>query len=152
MNLRTLVLPAFLLLLTGAASAQATDRAERTPAHYAEADLQRLTELLGLRPEQVEECRRMMEAYEKTLFDRRELLRKELEVLDRERHKHLVELARKLDEKQVELLNGMLKTDRLPITMDTAEPGTVRARVEEPAKGREKQGPVKQTSPTTLSR
>lgn len=152
MNLRTLVLPAFLLLLTGAASAQATDRAERTPAHYAEADLQQLTDLLGLAPQQVEEFRRMMVEYEKNLFDRRELLRKQLDLLGQERNKHLVELTRFLDDKQSERMNELLKTDELPTTLGTAEPGSVKGRAAEPAKGREKQGPVKQTSPTTLSR
>ncbi|HQW86827.1 MAG TPA: hypothetical protein PLH93_06565 [Flavobacteriales bacterium] len=155
MILRTLAVGALLMGLHGPVVAQDPVLPARSAEHYAEADLARITSLVGLRADQVEDCRRMLVMNETALFERRENLRREIALLEKEYLRNFSTVTRTMEPEQAEQLLRTMKAGELPLTWEVAEPGSVRGIDAGPAKS----GPVKKsgtsgrpTSPTTLSR
>ncbi|MBK6627856.1 MAG: hypothetical protein IPJ87_09225 [Flavobacteriales bacterium] len=154
MIIRTLSLAIILLAAQPRATAQTADV---TPAHYAEAQVAWLDELLKLTPEQVVECRRMLVEHESQQTDTRQGLRAMMAQLEEQQREAWSGLNRSLTTEQAEKLLRATKQG-VPVTMDTAEPGSTHGhRKEDGTQGTppEKKGATSgkpASSPTTLSR
>ena len=155
MIIRTLSLACILLYAQPRATAQATDV---TPAHYAEAQVAWLDELLKLTPEQVVECRRMLVEHENKQTQLRESLRETLVQLEEQQREAWDGLNRSLTTEQAEKLLRATRTNGVPVNMNTAEPGSTRGHAKEdgtPGARSEKKGATSgkpTSSPTTISR
>ncbi|HMQ75760.1 MAG TPA: hypothetical protein PKA92_06685 [Flavobacteriales bacterium] len=152
MMIRTLSFVCLFIGLQGPLFAQDPVLPSRTPADYAEADLARLATRFQMRPEQIEDCRRILVAHETALFEQREALRREIGLLDQQYARGLQDIAKTLDEEQASLFTRALKAGELPITWEVATPGSVRMGATQPAKPAGKEKPTKPASSTTLSR
>ncbi|MBK9274058.1 MAG: hypothetical protein IPM49_05880 [Flavobacteriales bacterium] len=152
MMIRTLSLVCLFIGLQGPLFAQDPVLPSRTPADYAEADLARLATMFQMRPEQIEDCRRILVAHETALFEQREALRREIAQLDQQYARTLQDAARAMDEDQASRFKRAVKAGELPITWEVATPGSTRMATKEPSKPAGKEKPTKPASSTTLSR
>lgn len=152
MIIRTLSVACLLFGLHSPLLAQDPVMPARTPADYAEADLARLATMFQMRPDQIEDCRRILVAHETALFEKREALRREIALLDQQYARTLLDAARTMDEDQASRFKRAVKAGELPITWEVATPGSTRMAATEPGKPAGKEKPTKPASSTTLSR
>ena len=110
-------------LLTTTVSGQ-TKVKRIAPEAYAEADLQRLTELLGLEERQLGKYRAMLVQSELNISKERDQLLQLQAQLESAHHKTYQQLLSSLSEEQVEKLQLLLEEGKLPLLWTTAPVGS----------------------------
>jgi len=155
-TMRTLLLSGVFLYTLFTTTVSGQTKTERiAPDVYAEADLQRLAELLDLEEQQLGKYRAMLVQSEQNISEERQQLQQLQNQLESAHQKTYQQILTTLTEAQVEKLQRLLEEGELPLLWTTAPVGSTTAKGSVKAKDGKKGTPpggTTTTPQTTLTR